>query len=304
MAVTLATALLSALLAVAGTAQTRVLSQIADGGPLASISVSPAAPDPTQAGLDNPRSGPPRDLTVQALARIRALPQVRSVVAVTATDVYLVPPALPPKGSTDCREPGACVRTPANGGEPDRPVRPLSTALVGVNLHQLGSLPVSLLSGRFPAVNATDQVDVTQDYLSHLGLSKTKAAEVVGTQIMICSTRFAGTESEGQSGQQGRRAGISLDEGDRRGRRPAGSSSRRRVGLAATGPSRFRLGRIGPGARRQQCADVSVRAGVGRCGSTGERRSRFVRASPRSGTPAALKKASSRLLVTIFTLSR
>ena len=202
MAVTLATALLSALLAVAGTAQTRVLSQIADGGPLASISVSPAAPDPTQAGLDNPRSGPPRDLTVQALARIRALPHVRSVVAVTATDVYLVPPAVPPKGSTDCREPGACRRDPTNAGEPDRPVRPLSTALVGVNLRQLGSLPVSLLSGRFPAVNATDQVDVTQDYLSHLGLSKSKAAEVVGTEIMIGSTRFAGTELDGASGRK------------------------------------------------------------------------------------------------------
>ena len=97
---------------------------------------------------------------------------------------------------------GPASRDPGNGGEPDRPVRPLSTALVGVNLRQLGSLPVSLLSGRFPAVNATDQVDVTQDYLSHLGLPKTKAAEVVGTQIMICSTRFAGTESEGESGRK------------------------------------------------------------------------------------------------------
>jgi hypothetical protein len=61
---------------------------------------------------------------------------------------------------------------------------------------------VSLLTGRLPAVDATDQVDVTQDYLSHLGLPKTKAAEVVGTQIMICSTRFAGTESEGESGRK------------------------------------------------------------------------------------------------------
>ena len=113
-----------------------------------------------------------------------------------------MPPALPPKGSTDCRQPGACVPTLGNGGEPDRPVRPFSTALVGVNLHQLGSLPVSLLSGRFPAVNATDQVDVTQDYLSHLGLPKSKAAEVVGTEIMICSTRFAGTEVDGGSGRK------------------------------------------------------------------------------------------------------
>jgi ABC-type antimicrobial peptide transport system permease subunit len=98
MAVTLATALLSALLAVAGTAQTRVLSQIADGGPLASISVSPAAPDPTQAGLDNPRSGPARDLTSQALTRIRALPHVRSVVPVTATKIFVVPPGSPTEG--------------------------------------------------------------------------------------------------------------------------------------------------------------------------------------------------------------
>ena len=95
MAITLATALLSALLAVAGTAQTRVLSQIANGGPLASISVAPAAPDPTQAGLDNPRSGSPRDLTTEALARIRSLPHVRSVVPVVATDVELVPPLVP-----------------------------------------------------------------------------------------------------------------------------------------------------------------------------------------------------------------
>ena len=200
MAVTLATALLSALLAVAGTAQTRVLSQIANGGPLASIAVSPAAPDPTQAGLDNPRTGPPRDLTAQSLTRIRALPHVRSVVPVIATDVVVVPPAVPPRGSTACREPGACTSSSGNGGEPDRPVRPVSTAIVGVNLRQLGNLPVALLSGRFPAVDAADQVDVTQDYLSHLGLAKTQAAEVVGSQVMIGSRRFAGTQPAGTSG--------------------------------------------------------------------------------------------------------
>ena len=206
MAVTLATALLSALLAVAGTAQTRVLSQIANGGPLASISVSPAAPDPTQAGLDNPRSGPARDLTTHTLARIRALPHVRSVVPVTATRIVVVPPALPPRGSTACRQPGACIPDASNGNEPDRPVRPINTELVGVNLRQLGNLPVSLLSGRFPAVNATDQVDVSQDYVNHLGLPKAKAAEVVGTRIMIGSTRFAGTETA--DAPEGRRVAV------------------------------------------------------------------------------------------------
>jgi hypothetical protein len=71
---------------------------------------------------------------------------------------------------------------------------------VGVNLLQLGNLPVSLLSGRFPAVNATDQVDVAQDYLSRLGLAKNKAAEVVGSRIMIGARRFAGTETVGNPG--------------------------------------------------------------------------------------------------------
>ena len=195
MAITLATALLSALLAVAGTAQTRVLSQIANGGPLASISVAPAAPDPTQAGLDNPRSGSPRDLTTQALARIRSLPHVRSVVPVVATGVELVPPARPPAGSTSCRRPGACSAEAENGGEPDRPVRSVTTQLVGVNLHQLGNLPVSLLAGRFPAVDATDEVDVTQNYLTHLGLAKTQAAAVLGTRVQIGARRFVGRQT-------------------------------------------------------------------------------------------------------------
>jgi hypothetical protein len=194
-AITLATALLSALLAVAGTAQTRVLSQIADGGPLASISVAPAAPDPTQAGLDNPRSGPPRDLTAQALAQIGALPHVRSVVPVIATDVELVPAALPPASSLLCRQPGHCTPIAGNGGEPAHPVAIVNTQIVGVDLHQIGDLPISLLAGRFPAVNATNQVDVTQDYLTHLGLAKTQATAVVGTRVQLGSRRFAGTET-------------------------------------------------------------------------------------------------------------
>jgi hypothetical protein len=47
LAVTLASALLSALLTIAGTAESRVLDQLADGGPLSGIKVSAAAPDPT-----------------------------------------------------------------------------------------------------------------------------------------------------------------------------------------------------------------------------------------------------------------
>ena len=72
---------------------------------------------------------------------------------------------------------GACSADPESGDEPDRPVRSVTTQLVGVNLHQLGNLP-ALLAGRFPAVDATNEVDVTQNYLTHVGLAKTQAAAV------------------------------------------------------------------------------------------------------------------------------
>jgi hypothetical protein len=67
--------------------------------------------------------------------------------------------------------------------------------LVGVNLHQLGNLPVSLLAGRFPAVDATNEVDVTQNYLTHLGLAKTQAAAVLGTRVQIGARRIAGRQT-------------------------------------------------------------------------------------------------------------
>ena len=53
LAVTLAAALLTALVTIATTAQTRVLDQLAKGGPLSGIRVSAASPDPLQVGQDN-----------------------------------------------------------------------------------------------------------------------------------------------------------------------------------------------------------------------------------------------------------
>jgi ABC-type antimicrobial peptide transport system permease subunit len=198
-AVTLAAALLSALLALAGTAQARVLSQVANGGPLASISVPPAAPDPSQVGLDNPRSGPARNLTDNALKKFRSIPHVRSVVAIVATEIEIVTPALPPSASTLCRQSGACTPLSENDGEPRHPISPIRTQVVGVDLHQIGNLPISLLAGRFPAVEATNEVDVTQTYLTHLGLTKTQAGSVLDTRIHLGAQRFAGQESEGNS---------------------------------------------------------------------------------------------------------
>ncbi|MBA3956543.1 MAG: hypothetical protein H0X58_07755, partial [Acidimicrobiia bacterium] len=52
LAVALAAALLTALLTIAGTAETKVLDELAKGGPLAGIKVAAAEPDPGQIDQD------------------------------------------------------------------------------------------------------------------------------------------------------------------------------------------------------------------------------------------------------------
>ena len=105
--VALAASLLTALVAVATTARTRVLDQITHGGPLSSISVSPAAPNPSQTGLDNPTPGDPRVITATAIRAISRIPGVVSVIPVLADRVIIVPPSAPPIGSRLCVAPHA-----------------------------------------------------------------------------------------------------------------------------------------------------------------------------------------------------
>src|SRR5262245_2675452 len=90
--VRLAPAFLTALLTIAGTAETRVLNELAKGGPLAGIKVSAAAPDPGQVDQDNAKPGPPKDLDQAALERIKSLPDVREVVPIVATRMLFVEP--------------------------------------------------------------------------------------------------------------------------------------------------------------------------------------------------------------------
>lgn len=206
-AVALAAALLSSLLAIAGTARTRVLSQVTSGGPLASIMVAPAAPDPTQTGLDNPRPGAPLDLTPTSLARIRALPHVRLLIPVLSAQVQVVPPADPPPGSRLClaHSPsltcGASRGTDTTSGSPGNgpPTVPeYGSQIVGVNLSNLGNLPVTLSAGRLPSYGSSTEVDVAAGYLSHLGLDAAKAHEVIGTTVEVAAFRLLPSEVAGQ----------------------------------------------------------------------------------------------------------
>src|SRR5438067_10475406 len=124
LAVGLASTLLTALLTIAGTAETRVLSELSKGGPLAGIKVAPAEADPEQVDNDNPRPGPPRDIDEAALQRIRRLPGVASVVPVTTARMLVVP---------------------ADAG-----IDPFGENVVGVDLARASRLPITVISGRLP----------------------------------------------------------------------------------------------------------------------------------------------------------
>src|SRR5688572_1409550 len=92
LAVALAATLLTALLTIASTARTRVLSELTKGGPLAGIKVAAAEPDPSQVDNDNAQPGPARDLDDEAVQRIASLPGVKSVVPLRSTRMLVLPP--------------------------------------------------------------------------------------------------------------------------------------------------------------------------------------------------------------------
>ena len=61
--------------------------------------------------------------------------------------------------------------------------------VVGVNLAQSNSLPITLLAGKYPAVRSSTEVDVTQAYLTRLGLPDSAAHEVIGTDVELGAFR-------------------------------------------------------------------------------------------------------------------
>lgn len=164
LAVALAAALLTALLTIATTAETRVLSEVTQGGPLAGIKVAAASPDPTQVGQDQARPGDPRVLDGAAVARIRSLPGVDEVVPVVAARVVVVPPAAGPGGKA---------------------LGPFSDTEVGVDITQVPRLPVSVLWGRLPAPTSLTEVAVTEGYLSRYGLDRAQGGQVLGQTLVV-----------------------------------------------------------------------------------------------------------------------
>lgn len=224
-AVALAATLLTALVTIAGTAQSRVLSEVSTGGPLAGIKVAAAEPDPSQVDRDDARPGPPKPLDDAALARIRGLRDVTAVYPVLAVPVVAVAPdrvalpgvAPPPTtgltgagvalGSTAVAAPGSAppstgqattgqagaggptTTTPMPGVGPDSP---FGESLMGVPLDQAAKLPLTLLAGRLPTAGSLTEVTVTPGYLDRLHIPERQASAVVGTQIELGFPRSFG----------------------------------------------------------------------------------------------------------------
>jgi ABC-type antimicrobial peptide transport system permease subunit len=165
LAVLLAAALLTALLTIATTAETRVLDELAKGGPLAGVKVVAAAPDPDQVGLDEATGAQPKVLDDAALERIRSLPAVHEAVPVTATRVVVAPPfpSSRARAEPDARQPDTFVQT-----------------IVGVDITRAPTLPITVLAGRLPAPGALDEVAVSEGALTSFGVARPDAERLVG----------------------------------------------------------------------------------------------------------------------------
>jgi len=203
-AVALAATLLTALVTIAGTARTKVLSELSKGGPLSGINVAAAEADPSQVDNDSPRPGPPRDLDDRVRARIAALPDVKSVLPIVAAGVNVVvaePPAradvlarLPPLPST--LAPTTTLPPTTSSPTVPRPTvpglrtpDPFPETMVGIDLDRASLLPITILSGRLPTPHSLSEVAVTQGFLTRMGLTKKQAAAVVGTEVQLGAPR-------------------------------------------------------------------------------------------------------------------
>jgi ABC-type antimicrobial peptide transport system permease subunit len=203
-AVALAATLLVALVTIAGTARTKVLSELSKGGPLSGITVAAAEADPSQVDNDSPRPGPPKDLDDRIRSKIIALPDVKTVLPIVAAGVNVIVPEPPAKPDVLAKLPPipSTVATTTTGAPSTTNVTapratipglktpdPFPETMVGIDLERASLMPITILSGRLPAPHSLNEVAVTQGYLTRMGLSKRQAAAVVGTEVELGAPR-------------------------------------------------------------------------------------------------------------------
>jgi len=177
LAVALGATLLVALLTISGTADSRVVSQLGKGGPIAAIRVDDAVPAPNALASDDLQTGDHHDIDDAAVGAIRRSPHVASVVPVLSIGGLAVPcPA-----AEAAREGGKLTAACAN--RPD----PYGATLVGADLTRAQSLPITLLAGRLPRPHSLTEVAVTQSYFDHIHADPNRPRAVLGTEVELAT---------------------------------------------------------------------------------------------------------------------
>lgn len=169
LAVSLAAALLTALLLIADTAKLRVIGQLTRGGPLATIRVEGSS------------------LGEADLRRIAHLPDVRAVLPVAVTQEVVIPP----DPATFRARPTAAKPTT---GAAAAAGMPLVDGVIGIDVSHADRFPVTLLAGRLPTPGSRTEVAVTADYLGRVGVDRDAPASVLGTELELGAPRFLGSD--------------------------------------------------------------------------------------------------------------
>jgi len=174
LAVALGTTLLVALLSVASTAGSRIVSKLSNGGPGTAIKVLAFQADSDQAYTDSVRATTPKPITDATIATLERSPHIATVIPVMAAGVLVVPP---PFGSS-----AASAR-----GQPA-----FNDAMLGVDMQQANDLPITILAGRLPHAWSLTEVAVTESYLDHSGMSVSSA---LGTEVEIAEPQAFQTQA-------------------------------------------------------------------------------------------------------------
>jgi putative ABC transport system permease protein len=159
--VALGSGLLVALAVITDAADTRVIEHLGQGGPVSVVKVADARPRLNQLDSDSFETAGHHDLTDADLAAIRRAPHVARVIPVLSSPVE---------------------ELPAQGGT-------FFDNMIGTDLTQAHSLPITLLAGGLPAPASMTEVAATTDFLEKTHVDARHPQSMLGDQVMLSSPR-------------------------------------------------------------------------------------------------------------------
>jgi putative ABC transport system permease protein len=159
--VALGSGLLVALAIITNAADTKVIEHLGQGGPVSVIKVADARPRLNQLESDNFETDAPHDLTDADLAAIRGAPHVARVIPVLTSPVQ---------------------ELPAQGGT-------FFDDIIGTDMTQARSLPITVLAGRLPAPASMTEVAATTDFLEKTHVDASHPRSMLGEEVMLTTPR-------------------------------------------------------------------------------------------------------------------